>query len=214
LQKKRDANETENGEARQKQTRFANTHMVYACRHCCRQHYIYNRGRNPVEYLSPGHKVVTRDPGAVTLLFTFVHRISAQAVTTKAGSVEHTRPDHNVIIPAEQNILVRGWRARSMFGKAQTIVQAEDLIDGEFITDMGARDLHLMHLTFGKQHVIYAETTCYLCRWFGNIRSTGKRSIRNSGLITKTRRNAKPLNGALRLLRNPSPMPLAKQLNN
>jgi hypothetical protein len=111
----------------------------------------------PVEYLSPGHKVVTRDSGAVTLLFTSVHRISAQAVTTKAGSVEHTRPDHNVIIPAEQNILVRGWRARSMFGKAQTIVQAEDLIDGEFITDMGARDLHLMHLTFGKQHVIYAD---------------------------------------------------------
>ena len=44
-----------------------------------------------------------------------------------------------------------------MFGKAQTIVQAEDLIDGEFITDMGARDLHLMHLTFGRQHVIYAD---------------------------------------------------------
>jgi hypothetical protein len=73
------------------------------------------------------------------------------------GSVEHARPDHNAIIPAEQNILVRGWRARSIFGEAQTIVQAEDLIDGEFIIDMGARDLHLMHLTFDRQHVIYAD---------------------------------------------------------
>ena len=31
----------------------------------------------PAEYLSPGHKVVTRDSGTVTLLFTSVHRISA-----------------------------------------------------------------------------------------------------------------------------------------
>ena len=114
-------------------------------------------GEIPVEYLSPGDKVVTRDSGMVTLLDTFIHRISAQAVAIKAGSLGHTRPDHNVIVPAEQNILVRDWRAQSMFGKAQTIVQAGDLIDGEFITDLGARDLHLVHLTFDRQHVIYAD---------------------------------------------------------
>ena len=114
-------------------------------------------GEIPVEYLSPGDKVVTRDSGMVTLLDTFIHRIPAQAVAIKAGSLGHTRPDHNVIIPAEQNILVRDWRAQSMFGKAQTIVQAGDLIDGEFITDLGARDLHLVHLTFDRQHVIYAD---------------------------------------------------------
>ena len=114
-------------------------------------------GEIPIEYLSPGDKVVTRDSGMVTLLDTFIHRISAQAVAIKAGSLGHTRPDHNVIIPAEQNILVRDWRAQSMFGKAQTIVQAGDLIDGEFITDLGARDLHLVHLTFDRQHVIYAD---------------------------------------------------------
>ena len=101
--------------------------------------------------------IVTCDSGTVTPLFTSAHRISAETVTTKAGSVEHTRPDHNAIIPSEQNILVRGWRARSMFVKAQTVVQAEHLIDGEFITDMGAHDLHLMHLTFDRQHVIYAD---------------------------------------------------------
>ena len=44
-----------------------------------------------------------------------------------------------------------------MFGKAQTVVEAGDLIDGEFITDMGTRDLHLVHLTFDRQHVIYAD---------------------------------------------------------
>jgi hypothetical protein len=114
-------------------------------------------GEIPFEYLTLGDNVVTRDSGTVTLLVTSVHRISAQAVTIKAGSVEHTRPDHNVIIPAEQNLLAHGWRAQSMFSKAQTIVQAEDLIDGEFITDMGARDLYLAHMTFDRQHIIYAD---------------------------------------------------------
>jgi hypothetical protein len=44
-----------------------------------------------------------------------------------------------------------------MFGKAQRIVQAEDLINVELITDLKARDLHLVHLTFDRQHVIYAN---------------------------------------------------------
>jgi len=77
LQKKRDANETENGQARQKRTRFANKRIFDACRHCCRQHYIYTEGEIPVEYLFPSDKIVTRDSGTVTLLFISVHRISA-----------------------------------------------------------------------------------------------------------------------------------------
>ena len=114
-------------------------------------------GEIPVEYLSPGDKVVTRDAGMVTLRETYTHRITAPAVAIKAGSLGHTRPDHNVIIPAAQQILVRDWRAQSMFGKAQVVVQAGQLIDEEFILDLGTRDLHLVHLTFDKTHVIYAD---------------------------------------------------------
>ena len=93
----------------------------------------------------------------VERLHTFVHRTSAAAVAIKAGSLGQTHPGHNVITPAEQHILVRDWRAKSMFGKAQTVVEAGDLIDGEFITDLGTRNLHLVHLTFGRQHVIHAD---------------------------------------------------------
>ena len=81
-------------------------------------------GEIPVEYLSPGDKVVTRDAGMVKLVETFIYRISAPAVAIKAGSLGHTRPDQNVIIPAEQQILIRDWRLQSMFGKPQAIVQA------------------------------------------------------------------------------------------
>jgi hypothetical protein len=114
-------------------------------------------GEIPVEYLSPGDKIVTRDAGMVKLIDTFTHRISAPAVAIKAGSLGHTRPDQNVIIPAAQHVLVRDWRAQSMFGKPQVVVQAGQLIDGEFITDLGVRNLQLVHLTFDRPHVIYAD---------------------------------------------------------
>jgi hypothetical protein len=114
-------------------------------------------GEIPVEYLSRGDKIVTRDAGIVTLVDTFIHRISVPEVAIKAGSLGHTRPDQNVIIPAAQHVMVRDWRAQSMFGKPQAIVQAGQLIDGEFITDLGIRDLHLVHLTFDRPHVIYAD---------------------------------------------------------
>jgi hypothetical protein len=114
-------------------------------------------GEIPVEYLSVGDKIVTRDSGMVTLVQTFIHRVAAPAVAIKAGSLGHTRPDQNVIIPSAQEVLVRDWRAQSMFGKVQAVVQAGQLIDGEYITDLGTRELHLVHLTFDQPHVIYAD---------------------------------------------------------
>ena len=113
-------------------------------------------GEIPVEYLAPGDKIVTRDAGMIKLVDTSTHRISTPAVAIKAGSLGHTRPGHNLIIPASQQVLVRDWRAQSLFGKTQVIVRAEQLIDGEFIADLGTRELQLVHLTFDRPHVIYA----------------------------------------------------------
>ena len=114
-------------------------------------------GEIPVEYLSPGDKVVTRDAGMVTLKDVSSIRVQAQAVSIKAGSLGHMRPEHNVILPAAQRVLVRDWRAQSMFGKLQVVVEAGQLIDNEFIVDLGVRPLLLVQLTFDKPHVIYSD---------------------------------------------------------
>ena len=116
-----------------------------------------NDGEIPVEYLSLGDRIITRDAGLVPLRGITSHRINAPAVAIKAGSLGHTRPDQNVIVPAAQLVLVRDWRAKSLFGKDQAIVEAGQLIDDEFITDLGPRDLYLFQLHFDRQHVIYAD---------------------------------------------------------
>lgn len=114
-------------------------------------------GEIPVEYLTPDDRIVTRDAGMIALRAVTSRRIFAPAVSIKAGSFGATRPEHNIIVPAAQNVLIRDWRAQSMFGKPQTVVQAGQLIDGEFVTDLGSRDMVLFDLTFDKPHVIYSD---------------------------------------------------------
>lgn len=113
-------------------------------------------GEMPVEFLTPGDRIISRDAGFVTL--DHVERTTHQirAVRFAAGSLGHTRPDHDLILPENQMVLVRDWRAQSLFGVPQAMVRAGDLVDGEFICDLGQQTMRLHQLHFAKSHVIYA----------------------------------------------------------
>lgn len=113
-------------------------------------------GEIPVEFLTPGDRIISRDAGLVTLdhVARTTHQI--RAVRFAAGSLGHTRPDHDLILPENQMVLVRDWRAKSLFGVPQAMVRAGDLIDGEFICDLGLQTMLLHQLHFDTSHVIYA----------------------------------------------------------
>ncbi len=114
-------------------------------------------GEIPVEYLSPGDKIITRNAGMVTL--TAVKRQNARvaSVAIAAGSLGDTRPETNVILPAAQHVLVRDWRAKALAGATQAVLPAGCLVDGEYITDLGERRMSLVQLGFDAPHVIYAD---------------------------------------------------------
>lgn len=114
------------------------------------------KGEMPVERLMPGDKVITRDSGVATVRAVESMKTIVQTVKIKAGSLGQTRPEEDVVVPAEQDILVRDWRARSMFGKDQAIVSASKLIDEEFILDNGVQDATLFQVCFDNNHVFYA----------------------------------------------------------
>jgi hypothetical protein len=120
-------------------------------------------GEVPVEYLSPGDRIITRDAGIVRLEHIQYHRTITHAVLFSAGSLGHTRPDQDMILPAAQMLLIRDWRATAMFRAKQTMVRADALIDGEFIRDLGLQKMMLHQLQFNTSHVIYAgglELSC------------------------------------------------------
>ena len=114
-------------------------------------------GDMPVEHLCPGDRVITRDTGVAILRN--VQSLSARGscVRIKAGSLGNTRPDRDVLLLASQQVLIRDWRARALFGKSQALVPASRLIDGAFVTDAGMRDVRLVQLIFETPHILYGD---------------------------------------------------------
>jgi len=114
------------------------------------------RGEVAVENLLPGDKVITRDSGVAIVEHAEALKTLLHTVTVKAGSLGHTRPETDVTIPADQHILIRDWRARSIFGRDQAIVPAKALVDQEFVTDNGVQDVIVYQICLQSQHTIYA----------------------------------------------------------
>lgn len=120
-------------------------------------------GEIPVEFLSPGDRIITRDAGLVRLVHVHHRHTLARAISFAAGSLGDTRPDQDLVLPDAQVVLIRDWRARAMFGTAQAMVRADALVDGEFIRDLGLQWMRLIQLQFATPHVVYAgglELSC------------------------------------------------------
>ncbi len=113
-------------------------------------------GDMPVEFLSPGDRIITRDSGMARLSHISFSRRPVNAIAIQAGSLGDTRPETDMILPIDQLVLIRDWRAQALFGTPQATVQAGDLTDGEFIRDLGVLNMRLTHLHFNRPHVIYA----------------------------------------------------------
>lgn len=113
-------------------------------------------GERLVDSLSPGDRIITRDTGLARIDEVSRLRRLTRLITFAAGSLGDTRPDQETTLPATQPILIRDWRARAMFGRKQALVQAGALVDGEFIRDLGRREVVLHQVHFDRPHVIYA----------------------------------------------------------
>ncbi|WP_323765491.1 Hint domain-containing protein [Marinovum sp.] len=114
-------------------------------------------GDLPVQYLSPGDRIITRDSGMVRLGSVTLREVSCVTVRIKAGSQGHTRPEDDLVLPATQPVLVRDWRAQALFGASQVMVPISRLVDGQFVT-LGAREtLRLIELRFDRPHILYAD---------------------------------------------------------
>jgi len=114
------------------------------------------RGAVAVETLDPGDHIITRNTGFAPLTHIQRDTVEIPAILITAGSLGPTQPEHDLILPAAQPVLVRDWRARAIFGQAQALVRAEALTDGEFIRALGPREMQLIRLHFDRPRVIYA----------------------------------------------------------
>ncbi|MEP3295726.1 MAG: Hint domain-containing protein [Pseudoruegeria sp.] len=90
-------------------------------------------GEIPVEFLSVGDRVISRDKGMVRVTEIQTGVASIRPVLISQSSLGHDRPQGDILVHPKQSILIRDWRAQALYGAAQAMIPAEQLIDGEFV---------------------------------------------------------------------------------
>ena len=113
-------------------------------------------GEIPVEFLTAGDRIVTRNGGMSELVAIRATTVATRAVKISAGSFGTTGPEQDAVLPADQPVLIRDWRARALFGQSQAMTTAGHLVDDTFITDIGPRRLVLFRLSFDRPRVVYS----------------------------------------------------------
>ncbi len=114
-------------------------------------------GEMPVEFVSVGDKLITRDTGISKV--THIQRTTrpVHQIALSAGSLGHTRPERDAVLAGEQMVLIRDWRARAIFNSEVALVSARALLDGEFITDLGMQETTLYQIFCDGPHILYCD---------------------------------------------------------
>jgi len=114
-------------------------------------------GSLPAEALFPGDRIITRDGGARTLRAVLCHRLPEGAPLIQiTRDALGGKPDQTLLLPPDQPILIRDWRARALFGARTALVPVRRLVDGQMIRAVRSTGLSLLALQFDRPHVIYA----------------------------------------------------------
>lgn len=114
------------------------------------------KGERPVDGLRAGDSVLTRN-GAVPV--TRIEVVSAVVPTVYiiAGSTGHSRPDRDALLAAHQTVYLCDWRAPAFCGTHSAFVEAAQLVDGEFVRNLGLQVVTLHRIFCASPQVIYAE---------------------------------------------------------
>lgn len=114
-------------------------------------------GEMPVEYISVGDKLITRDSGIARVEHIQRTTRMVRTISLAAGSLGHTRPERDVLLAGDQMCLIRDWRAQAMFSADRALVAARTLVDGEFIIDQGMQEQTLIQIFCDGPHILYAD---------------------------------------------------------
>ena len=111
----------------------------------------------PVEYLTPGDRIVTRAGMRRLASVSVVSRKMVDLVRIRASTVGHDRPDQDLLLSPGQPVVIRDWRAQALYGVTAAAIPAARLADGEFVCLETHRQVRLFTLRFDDEEVIYAE---------------------------------------------------------
>ncbi len=113
-------------------------------------------GAVPVEFVSPGDRVITRAGARVVTAVEIAVVSNARVIRICEGVLGKDRPAADTVVSPTQPILIRDWRAKALAGVDQAVIAAERLIDGEYIRAEVLAEARIVTLRFDAAQVIYA----------------------------------------------------------
>lgn len=112
------------------------------------------QGELPVEFLLGGDMILTQGHGLVQLRATSVLEARAIDVVRFLGTVPGS---DDLIVPADQPILVRDWRAMVVHDRESILTPAASLVDDGQIRRERVAQVRLFRLHFDRPQVLFAN---------------------------------------------------------
>lgn len=124
-------------------------------------------GEVAIEDLGPGDRILTRDDGPQEVVWTGQRRMSGarlfampgqRPIRIREGALGVYRPDADLLVSPEHRVIVKGAVARDLWGEAEVLVSARDLVGDRLVTvDHSLRETWYVHLMLERHQVIWAN---------------------------------------------------------
>jgi hypothetical protein len=115
-------------------------------------------GHIPVEKLSIGQPVMTRDDGPQPIRWIGRRTVAAEGPMAPVRIAAGTFGDHDALtVSPLHRVLVQNEQAELLFGSHEVLVAARDLIDGRQIKRIEGGKIEYVHLLFDRHQVIWSD---------------------------------------------------------
>jgi len=115
-------------------------------------------GEVMVEDLQPGDLVETRDDGAEPIRWVGARLVQADGdfapIHIRKGTFG---PHRDLLVSPQHRVLVRDSLAELLFGEAEVLVAAKDLLNDRSVTRRPGGEVTYVHLMFDRHQVIFSE---------------------------------------------------------
>ncbi len=116
------------------------------------------RGERPVETLSIGQKVMTRDDGAQPIRWIGRRTMAAEGPMAPVRIEANTFGEHEALtVSPLHRVLIQNAQAELLFGTHEVLVAAQDLVDGRSVRKMEGGQVEYIHLLFDRHQVIWSD---------------------------------------------------------
>lgn len=117
------------------------------------------KGEMVIESLVPGDRIITRDHGMVVIRDVIRQEIArgSAMIHIPANAMGRGKPERDVLLPPDQPVVLRDWRARTIFGAKEARVAAQRLIDGAVIRPVPSQGGSVWCIVLDRPSALYID---------------------------------------------------------